>query len=247
MKTKICSALLALLTVPIFAQTGSIGINTPTPQATLDVNGTAKIRQTPVVTSLSGYQILALNLNTGGDFQVSQVNPQLIADLAINTINSGVSTSVYSARKASGVSLINLGVLPGGYRPINFLAAERTVGTAALFSDTDNSYTVPSNGVYAIGFNFRYGTGLQAALLTGSPGLGILRTRAGVATLIDTRNFSGANLGLLSLTISESSINSLYNLQAGDKISFGLTGASVLELGVLGSSTGSFYIYKISN
>jgi hypothetical protein len=191
---------------------------------------------------------LVLNQNIGGDFQVGQMNPQLIADYVISQVNttSGITASVYAAKKTAGLSLINLGVLPNGYRPVNFVVAERTVGTSLLFSDTDHTYTVPTNGVYAIGFSFRYGTGLQATVLS-TPGVAILRNRSGVSTLIDSRNFSGANLGLLSLTISDASINNLYPLLAGDKISFGLTGASLLDASILGSSISSFYIYKVSN
>lgn len=249
MKTKICSAFLALLAIPVVAQSGWVGINTTNPLANLDVNGTMKIRQTPVAPALPGYQILAVNQNTGGDFQVAQVTPQLIADFVISQVNANGTTnaSIYSAKKTAGISLLSLGLFPTGFRAVNFLAAERTVGSAALFSDTDNSYTVPSNGTYAIGFTFRYGTGLQASILSNSPGVGIVRTRAGVATTIDSRPFSGANLILLSLTISEASVDSLYPLQAGDKISFGLVGSSLLDVGLLGSSTGSFFIYKVSN
>ncbi|RXM56704.1 hypothetical protein BOQ60_25340, partial [Chryseobacterium sp. CH1] len=58
----------------------------------------------------------------------------------------------------------------------------------------DGSYNIPSAGVYAVGFAFRYGTGLQASLLSGAPGIAIARTRAAVTTLIDTRPFSGINL-----------------------------------------------------
>ena len=245
MKTRIYSAVLCLIVNSVFSQ---IGINTPTPQATLDVNGTMKLRNTPIAPALPGYQILAVNLNASGDFQVAQVSPQLIIDSAINTMNTtNVNASVYAAKKATGINLLSLGIFPTGFRVVNFLQAERTLGTASLYSDTDNSYTVPTNGVYAIGFSFRYGTGLQAAVLSNSPGVGILRTRAGVATVIDSRTFSGANLIVLSLTISEATVNSLYTLQAGDKISFGLTGSSLLDAGLLGSSTGSFYIYKVSN
>lgn len=249
MKTKICSALLALMVIPAYAQTAGVGINTTTPQATLDVNGTAKIRSTPVATSMTGYQILAINQNTGGDFQVSQMSPQMITDAVATQIGttSGVASSVYSARKAAGVTLVSATIFPTGFRSVNFVNAERTVGSTAVFSDTDNTYTVPSTGVYAIGFQFRYGTGIQGALLTNAPGVGIVRTRNAVSTLIDSRAFSGANLGILSLTISESSVNSLYPLQAGDKISFGLTGSSLLDGNILGTSTTSFYIYKVSN
>ena len=246
MKTKICSAILALMALPFAAQNG-VGINTTTPQATLDVNGNLKIRQAPTAASTTGYQILAINQNTGGDFEVSQVNPQLIADLATQGGTTGVAASVYSARKTSGVTLVSLGIFPTGFRSVNFVNAERTVGSTAVFLDVDNTYTVPSTGGYAIGFKFRYGTGIQAALLTNSPGVGLVRTRNGVSTLIDSRSFSGANLGLLSLTISESNVNSLYPLQAGDKISFGLTGSSLLDGNILGTSTSSFYIYKVSN
>ncbi|KMQ67483.1 hypothetical protein ACM39_13690 [Chryseobacterium sp. FH2] len=242
MKTNIFTLIGVLVSFSAFSQ---VGINTTTPTATLDVNGTMKLRQTPAAPALSGYQILAVNLNSGGDFQVAQVDPQLIIDGI--TINANTNASVYAAKKSAGISLLSLALFPTGFRAVNFLAAERSVGSAALFSDTDNTYTIPSNGIYAIGYSFRYGTGLQASILANSPGIGILRNRAGVGTIIDSRAFSGANLILLSLTISETSINSLYTFQAGDKISFGLTGSTALDVGLLGSSVGSFYIYKVSN
>ncbi|MCQ4140046.1 hypothetical protein [Chryseobacterium sp. EO14] len=244
MKTRIYSLFLAMMSASAFAQSGWVGINTPNPQANLDVNGIMKIRQTPSAPALPGYQILAVNQNTGGDFQVAQVSPQMIADYVIN---NGINSSVYSARKSSGITLINAGILPNSFRPVNFLTTERTTGTSSLFSDSDNTYTAPSSGIYAIGFTFRYGTGLQSGVLTTPPSIAILRNRTGTFSIIDVREFSGVNLGLVSLTISEGSINSLYPLQAGDKISFGLTNYSVLDAGLLGSSTGSFYIYKVSN
>ncbi|MDQ0780958.1 hypothetical protein [Chryseobacterium sp. W4I1] len=234
MKTKIYSLLLALSAIPVFSQ---VGINTATPAATLDVNGNLKVRTVPTSPTLPGYQILAINTSTT---EVTQVDPQLIW-------NSGTNPTLYAAKKSSGISLLSLSLFPSGFRAVNFLAAERSLGSAALFSDTDNTYTIPSTGVYAIGFSFRYGTGLQASILANSPGIGILRNRAGVGTIIDSRAFSGANLILLSLTISETSLNSVYSLQAGDKISFGLTGSTALDAGFLGSSIGSFFIYKVSN
>ncbi|MDP9961518.1 hypothetical protein [Chryseobacterium lathyri] len=235
MKTKIYNLLLALFAVPVFSQ---VGINTATPSAALDVNGTMKVRDVPATPALPGYEILVLNT---GSTQVSKANPQLLYD---STVNS----SVYAAKKTTGIDLVSLGLFPSGFRAVNFLASERTVGSATLFSDTDNTFTIPSNGIYQVGFSFRYGSGLQAAILTNTPGIGIFRNRAGVGTLIDSRVFSGITVPLLlSLTISESTLNSLYSFQAGDKISFGLTGSSLLEAGILGTSIGSFYIYKVSN
>ena len=235
MKTKIYSLLLAFASFPVFSQ---VGINTSTPAATLDVNGTLIVRDTPQATALPGFQLLASNL---GNDEVFIMDPQIVI-AASNT-----NTSVFAAKKTTGISLLSLGLFPSGFRAVNFLAAERTIGSASLFSDTDNTYTIPSTGVYAIGFSFRYGTGLQASLLANNPGVGIVRTRAGVATIIDSSPLSGDNLVLLSLTISDSSLSSVYSFQAGDKISFGLTGSTALDVGLLGSSTSSFYIYKISN
>jgi hypothetical protein len=159
---------------------------------------------------------------------------------------SGNNTSVYAAKKTTGISLYTSGEFPTGFKAVNFLAAERTVGQAALFTDLDYTYTIPSDGVYHIGFTFRYGIGLQAAMLANSPGPGILRTRAGVATIIDSRSFMSGNLILLSLTISEESLNSLYTLQAGDKISLGLIGSQLLDSGLLGASKADFFIYKVN-
>ncbi|GEN70074.1 MULTISPECIES: hypothetical protein [Chryseobacterium] len=239
MKTKIYNLLFALIAIPAFSQ---VGINTANPSATLDVNGTLKVRDTQMIPALPGYTIMVVN---DGTFQVAKVDPQIIIDAA--TTASGTNASVYAAKKTTGISLLSLGLFPSGFRAVNFLATERSIGNAALFSDTDNTYTIPSAGIYAIGFTFKYGTGLQASLLANSPGVGILRTRAGVATIIDNRPFSGANLILLSLTISETSLNSIYTFQAGDKINFGLTGSTALDVSLLGASVASFYIYKVSN
>lgn len=230
---------LGLFVYPINAQ---VGIGTTTPQATLDVRGNLMVSAVPVRATVANYHILTIN---DANTEVSMVTPETL--FAASPATTGTNTSVYAAKKTTGISLLSLGLFPTGFRAVNFLVAERTVGSATLFSNTDNTYTVPSNGVYAISYSFKYGTGLQASLLANSPGIGIVRTRAGVATTIDSKPFSGANLILLSLTISESNINSIYTLQASDKISFGLTGSTALDVGLIGSSTASFSIYKISN
>lgn len=238
MKTKLYSLMLACATLPLFSQ---VGINTATPSATLDVNGTLKVRDTPAATALPGYQVLAINQ---GSTQVYSIDPALIIAASTNTSN----TSVYAAKKTTGISLLNIGIFPSSFLPVNFVAADRNIGSASLFTDADGAYNIPSTGVYALGFAFRYGTGLQASLLSGAPGIGIARTRAGVTTIIDSRPFSGVNLALaVNLTLSDASINSLYSFQAGDKVSFGLTDSGIFTGSLLGSSISSFYIYKVSN
>lgn len=235
MKTKIYSLIVAFATLPLFSQ---VGINTASPTATLDVNGNMRVRNTPTATTVPGYQLLVQDT---GSTEVYAMDPQLL--IAASNVNSGM----YAARKTTGINLLSLGLFPSGFRAVNFITSERTIGSAAMFSDTDNTFIVPSTGVYYIGFSFRYGTGVQASLLANSPGVGIVRTRGGVATTIDSRAFSGIDVTLLKLTISDASINSIYSLQAGDKISFGLVGSSLLDAGILGSSVASFTIYKVSN
>ncbi|PTT36927.1 hypothetical protein DBR28_10425 [Chryseobacterium sp. HMWF028] len=236
MKTKLYSLMLACTALPLFSQ---VGINTSSPTATLDVNGTLKVRDIPAATALPGYQVLAVNQGTT---QVFSMDPALL------TGASATNTTVYNAKKTTGINILNLGVLPSDFQPVNFVQADRNIGNAALFTNADGSYNIPSTGVYAVGFAFRYGTGLQASLLSGAPGIGIARTRSGITTLIDTRPFSGINLALaINITFSDSSINSLYSFQAGDKISFGLVDTGNISVGLLGSSVASFYVYKVSN
>lgn len=116
-----------------------------------------------------------------------------------------------------------------------------------MLSNPDNSYVVPTTGIYAVGFYFRYGSGIQASLLTGGPGIGILKNTNGNFSALETRNFNGINLGLIALTISEANINSVFNLNADDKLYFGLTNSGVLGANLLSTSAASFYVYKISN
>lgn len=240
MKSKIYALLLSGLFPLAFAQSGNVGINTSTPAATLDVNGNMKVRVAPTVTSTSGYQILALNQNTGGDFEVSKMSMSTVTDGMVNA-------SVFSARKTSNFGLAAVTVLPAGYQAINFVAADRTIGAAALLDDSDHSYVVPSTGVYNLSFTFRYGTGLQASLLTTPPTVAILRNRANTVTIIDSKNFNGVNLAIANLTISEGTITNLYSFQAGDRISFGMNQTGLLNAGLLSSSFASVNIHKVSN
>jgi len=132
MKATTFTLMFATISGSIFAQ---VGINTPNPGATLDINGTLKIRQTPAAPALPGYQILALNQNSGGDFQVAQVSPQLIIDAVSSAISTSgtINSSVYAARKSAGINLLSLSLFPTGFRAVNFLAAERSVGASSLF------------------------------------------------------------------------------------------------------------------
>lgn len=234
MKKKFTNALFVMFSMITLAQ---VGIKTSDPKSTLDVNGNTMIRQVPKTTTLSGYEIMALNQSNS---EVSQIDPGLI----LTRIKT--NPTVFSAKKASGISLLSLALF-STWKQINFVGADTTVGSPTLLSNPDNSYVVPTTGIYAVGFYFRYGSGIQASLLTGGPGIGILKNTNGNFSALETRNFNGINLGLIALTISEANINSVFNLNAGDKLYFGLTNSGVLGANLLSTSAASFYVYKISN
>ncbi|AYZ11407.1 hypothetical protein EGY05_05475 [Chryseobacterium arthrosphaerae] len=235
MKTKIYSLLFACATLPLLSQ---VGINTTTPTATLDVNGTLKVRDTPAATALPGYQVLAINQ---GSSEVYKMDPLLLM-----AGGSTSNTTVYAAKKSTTLSVLSVGVFPGGFKALNFKATDRTVGNAALFDDNDGSYIIPSTGVYAVGFAFKYATGLVASLLS-EGGIGIARTRGGTSAIIDSSMFSGLNILVTGLSFADTRINSLYSFQAGDKINFGTIETGLLNLGALSTSNASIYIYKVSD
>jgi hypothetical protein len=118
MKTKIYSVLLACAALPLFSQ---VGINTSTPTATLDVNGTLKVRDTPVAASVSGYQFPQDNTTT----EVFKMDPQLL--IAASSVN----TTVFAAKKTSDLALLTI-TGPGGFKALNFVAADRTIGNGTL-------------------------------------------------------------------------------------------------------------------
>lgn len=79
------------------------------------------------------------------------------------------------------------------------------------------------------------------------PKIGILKTTGTVSSVLDYRSFLGVNLLVANLNLSENSIDSIYNLEAGDKIVFAISKPALVDLTLLSSSSASAYIYKISN
>lgn len=235
--------MLLLVTSISYAQ---VGINTDDPQATLDVNGTVKIREIVQTESISEEQtVLYIDNTTIGDAEVKKVTTEGLASVLYG---SYVDNSLYGAKKNSGLSLLSLSLF-GNYQPIIFASSDRTAGNADLFisNTTESYYEVPSTGVYEIHYSFTYGTGVQAALLGGSTGVGILKTTNGTTSVLDSKIFAGVNLLVaVNLTISTAELNGFYELNEGDRITFAVDRGGI-SLGLLGSSKASFTIRKISN
>ncbi len=232
-----------------WAQSGNVGINTASPKATLDINGNVKIRTVESLDSLAVNQtLLVLDETSSGDFELKKIS----ADYFRNGLLK--NETMYSARKSSNISILDLSLYEG-YQAIKFEDSDRVVGdaSAGLFFTTsgDSYYLVPSDGVYSISFAFTYGTGVQASLLGGTPSIGILRQLNGTSgsgsyTVLDKFEFSGINLAyLINLSLSQGSLNGIYNLKKGDKIYFAINKGGI-SLDLLNSSKSSFSIYKIS-
>lgn len=211
-----------------------VGINTTAPDAALDVNGNLKVRTVPAATAAATYDFAVINPATN---EVEKVN----ASFASTT-----NTTIAKAVAPTGFTLLTASLF-ASWQKINFAPENVAINSGATFSAADGFYTVPSDGIYEVSYYVRYGNGIQAALLSGNPKVGILKQSAGANTVLDQRTFAGVNLAVLvNVTISSSEINSVYQLSAGDKLSFAIDRGGV-NLGLLSSSYSSFVVKKISN
>lgn len=226
--------LLVLLATNIAAQ---VGINTVTPGATLDVNGNLIIRQVDPATAASNYNFLVVNPTTS---EVEQISG--------NNTPPAVNTTIAKLDRENNITLLNVSGL-SDWRIVDFATEDIDVGNN--FDLADNVYIVPSSGIYAINYEFRYGDGLTLDVLTtnGTPSIGILSQPAASTgyTVLDRKSFSGVNIPLVaSILISQSTINSVYRLTAGDRLSFGFI-QGVLNVNLLSDSRATLSIYKISD
>jgi hypothetical protein len=223
-----------------------VGINTDDPQATLDVNGTVKIRSILQTPSISEEQtVLYIDNSTIGDAEVKKVTTEGLASVLFG---SYVDNSLYGAKKNSGLTLLSLGLF-GNYQPLIFTSSDRTAGDANLFisNATESYYKVPSTGVYEISYSFTYGSGLELILLGNSTGIGILKTSGATTTVVDSKVFAGINVPLvISLTLSTAELRGYYELTEDDKITFAVDRGGI-SLGLLSSSKATIAIRKISN
>lgn len=225
----------------IFAS-AQVGINTKTPEATLDVNGNVIVRTVNTAGSAADYDFLVVNSTTN---EVQKITGNLAA--------TNVNTTMAKAVESDGVSLLSGGAYAGWER-IDFGGGHVPINPGNHFDAATDVYTVPSTGVYAVNFEFRYGNGVQLQLLSfgGSPRVGVLKQGGPDGyTVVDERVFSGANvsllgIGTLSVTLSSVSMNSLYQFTAGDVLSFEVFRGGI-SLGLLGDSYTSVTIHKISD
>lgn len=214
-----------------------IGINTPSPLAALDVNGNLKVRTVPEISELTGQHLLTVKLS---DNEVNRVDPNIFA--------SSTNASLSKVRSTTGLYLLAVGLslFDTSWYMIKFDSMPINPSNFTT-SASDFYYTVPSTGKYVIDLNFKNSTVLSLGLATNAQ-IAVLRTpTTGSSVLIDNKYLNVVGIALVGNYYFET-INSVYELQAGDKIRFLYNkGALSLGLGLLSNSSGSAYIYKISN
>lgn len=119
------------------------------------------------------------------------------------------NTTVYKAKVTSSGSLLNVDI-GGGWRPVNFGDSTDTFQNGAITPmDANGNLTIQESGIYAIGFYFRHGTGVQLSLLDltgGGAGIRIVRN-GNTASPLDLKLFSGANIALSDLFNDDGSLS----------------------------------------
>lgn len=248
---------LAALLCAFLSVNAQVGINTDEPEATLDVNGNVKIRDVKDAdAAATDYNFLVVD----ADNTVKKVNGNL-SDGTAGT--SSVAAGIAKAEKKNGLTLLDLGAF-NQWQKMDFKEADLAINPGNYFDADTDMYVVPSDGIYEISFDVRYGSGVAASLLNfnGIPRIGILKhNEGGGYSVLDEKEFSGVNvslgeidlrpilppftLGLLSVVISNTSINTVYELSEGDRLSFELDKGGV-DLSLLGSGRATVTIHKIS-
>lgn len=156
------------------------------------------------------------------------------------------SPSAFAARGKSGMSLLSLGIdlLGSSYSTIVLSSMSTDMGAEFV---TGNQYVVPETGLYAINYALRFGQGLTAQLLSNNtPGIVISKTTAqGATSVLDYSLFGGLNLlTLVNVSLSQASVNHIYNLKKGDKLNFGVISGGI-NLSVLGNISADIAVYKV--
>lgn len=214
----------------------NVGINTTTPEASLDVNGNLRIQDVPISSAAASQKFLVLDSNN----KVEQV---------YGNYASAVNTTIAKASKKNGFNLLTATTYLT-WQKIDFDVTSINPGNN--FKTIGSFYKVPSDGIYEVTYYFKYGTGLTASLLS-STKIGILKKTGSEFSVLDERKFEGVSIGLgitgfnvLELAISSSTINSIYVLNKNDELSFEIVKGAI-ELGILNSSSSEVIIKKISN
>lgn len=214
MKTQLL--LLLLIGMSGLAQ---VGINTTSPTATLDVNGSSRIR----VSNPNARPAAAKD-----SILVQDANGNVLRTTSRLVVTSHLKSFVKGGFASTGNQNLTL---TGGVLTIPFNFKE--FDTNGDYSVSSHTFTAPAAGIYSISAQVKAVAGLSVA---SNFGIAILKNGVVVA-----RSGFG-NLSVAGVTVSPPirSINTLVKLAAEDTITFQLF-SDLVSAGILGTREDSFF------
>lgn len=207
-----------------------VGINTTVPMATLDINGTTKIRDaSPIPISEPLDRVMIFDTNS----IVRSIDVQRIFK------ESPRSTSIVKGTGGSGFSVLSLTLL-NGWQKANFAVEE--IDEGGDFDMTSQEFTAPEDGIYNIYFFIESASVISASTL----GAGIFKIDGdtGNRTLLAEESF--LNVSVLGINVSPPtrSTQTIVKLNKNDKIAFGVK-IPLININLLTNSKANFSILRL--
>lgn len=224
---------LLFLVCPFFLY-AQVGIGTTSPTATLDVNGTLRVRQTDLTTSETSAKDSVLVVNKIGD--VHRVSSKTI-------VNSYLKTFVKGSFNTSADKNLTLS---SGTQKVPFDYEEFDLNNE--FDTSNNTFTAKQSGIYEIAVQIKANSALSVAT---NFGLAIVKGTTSPTTSTVIARSAFANIGItvittpINVTPPLRATQTLVQLAAGDTIRFNLY-SDLVNIGVLGSREDCFfYIHQV--
>ena len=211
-----------LFTPTLFAQVG-IGITTPT--ATLDVNGTVRIRSTTNETDVDVINDSILVVSKSGN-----INSVKGVDIINATLPSMVRASFSSGGNishslVSGISIIKFNNELTDYN--------------SEFDTATNTFTAKQNGIYSISAQIKLNSSISAST---NFGIGIYKNNV----LVAEQNFTSVSLLGINVSPPIRYVSTNLDLAANDTITFKVSSGLVGIVNILGTSSDSYCaIYQL--
>ncbi len=197
------------------------------------------------ITDLDKITVNSRNDLNNQNIVLAHNNTGVLNTVDAKTFALAKNNTVYKAKFKNNVSLLSLSL--GSWHAVDFSSADESFHTGAISPVAANgTLTIQESGIYALGYYFRKGTGIDIGLIAIGSGLRIVKNNDNNNPL-DFRPFAQIiNIVLAQVSVSQGEINSVYKLNEGDTLTFQLN-VGVLNLGLLASSEAHIYLYKISD